>query len=199
MSCLVPRALPMRSLGLCRPAAQIQLSSFASRHPFSSTTQAASISTKPSPVSARQNPNQKLKIAPQARQLSRAPVPPPTKTPEELVSLGYIVRRTPSVQLPLYRRWLSGGTRQIVLIKKIDGDRRKLLEDLVGSLGITREEIRINPTTQHVELKVRNFKSPYSFVRRPEETIADSSCLSFREIISTGSEDGYWTEVSRPV
>jgi hypothetical protein len=85
------------------------------------------------------------------------------------------------------------------LIKKIDGDRRKLLEDLVGSLGITREEIRINPTTQHVELKVRNFKSPYSFVRRPEETIADSSCLSFREIISTGPEDGYWTEVSRPV
>ncbi|UKZ67201.1 mitochondrial 54S ribosomal protein mL49 [Trichoderma atroviride] len=157
MSCMIPRALPLRSLGLCRPAGQTQFSSFASRHPLSSTNQAASISTKPSPVSARQNPNQKLKIAPHLRQLSRAPVPPPTKTPEELVSLGYIVRRTPSVQLPVYRRWMSGGTRQVVLIKKIDGDRRRLLEDLVGSLGIAREEVRINPTTQHIELKGDHF------------------------------------------
>ncbi|KAL6898999.1 mitochondrial large subunit ribosomal domain-containing protein [Trichoderma evansii] len=156
MSCLIPRALPLRSLGLYRPAAQTQISS-ASRHSFLSANQAASISTKPSPISARQNPNQKLKIAPHLRQLSRAPVPPPTKTPEELVSLGYIVRRTPSVQLPVYRRWMSGGTRQVVLIKKIDGDRRRLLEDLVGSLGIAREDVRINPTTQHIELKGDHF------------------------------------------
>ncbi|KAL7918769.1 mitochondrial large subunit ribosomal domain-containing protein [Trichoderma austrokoningii] len=159
MSCLIPRALPLRSLGLYRPAAQTQFCSFASRNPFLSSSQAASISTKPSPASARQktNPNQKLKIAPHLRQLSRASVPPPTKTPEELVALGYIVRRTPSVQLPVYRRWQSGGTRQVVLIKKIDGDRRRLLEDIVGSLGIAREEVRINPTTQHIELKGDHF------------------------------------------
>ncbi|KAH8130717.1 hypothetical protein ACSS6W_002794 [Trichoderma asperelloides] len=157
MSCLIPRALPLRSLGLYRPSVHTQIKSLASRHTFTSTSQAASISTKPSSISARQNPNQKLKIAPHLRQLSRAPVPPPTKTPEELVSLGYIVRRTPSVQLPVYRRWLSGGTRQVVLIKKIDGDRRRLLEDLVGSLGIAREDVRINPTTQHIELKGDHF------------------------------------------
>ncbi|KAL6815781.1 hypothetical protein GGI42DRAFT_116465 [Trichoderma sp. SZMC 28013] len=150
MSYLMPRALPLRSAGLYRPAVQTQISTFASRSAFLSTNQAASISTKPS---SRTNPNQKLKIPPHLRQLSRAPVPPPTKTPEELVSLGYIVRRTPSVQLPIYRRWQSGGTRQVVLIKKVDGDRVRLLEDLVGGLGVAREDVRINPTTQHIELK----------------------------------------------
>ncbi|KAL7960681.1 hypothetical protein V8C34DRAFT_276247 [Trichoderma compactum] len=152
MSHLMPRALPLRSAGLClyRPAVQTQISAFASRTAFLSTNQAACISTKPS---SRQNTNQKLKIPPHLRQLSRAPVPPPTKTPEELVSLGYIVRRTPSVQLPIYRRWQSGGTRQVVLIKKVDGDRVRLVEDLVGGLGVAREDVRINPTTQHIELK----------------------------------------------
>ncbi|RFU77744.1 mitochondrial large ribosomal subunit l49 [Trichoderma arundinaceum] len=154
MNCLISRALPLRSAGICRPAVRTQINPFASRNPFPSTNQAASISTKPS---SRQNPNQKLKIPPQLRQLSRAPVPPPTKSPEELVSLGYLVRRTPSVQLPVYRRWLSGGTRQVVLIKKVDGDRRRLLEDIIGGLGIAREDVRINPTTQHIELKGDHF------------------------------------------
>lgn len=154
MSCLLSRTLPLRSAALCRPAFQTQITSVVSR--------TASISTKPSspsPASPRQNPNQKLKIPPQLRQLSRASVPPPTKTPEELVSLGYLVRRTPSVQLPVYRRWQSGGTRQVVLIKKVDGDRRRLLEDIVEGLGVAREDVRINPTTQHVELKVNNGKT----------------------------------------
>ncbi|KAL7938883.1 mitochondrial large subunit ribosomal protein domain-containing protein [Trichoderma chlorosporum] len=154
MSFLAPRALPFRSASFFRPAVQTQLNSFVAKSTFRSTNQAASISTKPS---SRQNPNQKLKIPPHLRQLSRAPAPPPTKTPEELVSLGYIVRRTPSVQLPIYRRWQSGGTRQVVLIKKIDGDRVRLLEDLAGGLGIAREDVRINPTTQHIELKGDHF------------------------------------------
>lgn len=41
----------------------------------------------------------------------------------------------------------------MVLIKKVDGDRVRLLEDLVGGLGVAREDVRINPTTQHIELK----------------------------------------------
>ncbi|KND89394.1 hypothetical protein TOPH_06056 [Tolypocladium ophioglossoides CBS 100239] len=71
---------------------------------------------------------------------SQPPIPPPSKSPEELASLSFIVRRTPSTQLPIYRRWMSGGNRQVVLIKKIDGDRRKMLEDIAESLGIGREE-----------------------------------------------------------
>jgi len=80
-------------------------------------------------------------------------VPPPTKTPDELASLGYIVNRTPSFQLPVYRRWLSGGTRQVVLIKKINGDRRRMLKDLIDNLTFPQENVRINPTTKHIELK----------------------------------------------
>ncbi|KAH6606037.1 mitochondrial large ribosomal subunit l49 [Trichoderma cornu-damae] len=143
MSCFVPKALPLRSTGLCRPAVQTvqtQISSFASRIPAPSASQAATISTKPSTLSSRQNPNQKLKIPPQLRHLGRPPVIPPTKSPEELVSLGYLVRRTPSVQLPVYRRWSSGGTRQVVLIKKVDGDRRRLLQDLIDGLGVAKED-----------------------------------------------------------
>lgn len=41
----------------------------------------------------------------------------------------------------------------MVLIKKVDGDRKKLLEDMVESLGVSQDEIRINPTTQNLELK----------------------------------------------
>ncbi|KAK2595389.1 hypothetical protein QQS21_006861 [Conoideocrella luteorostrata] len=85
--------------------------------------------------------------------ISRAPTPPPAKTAEELASGPYIVRRTPSIQLPVYKRFMSGGNRVVVLVKKVDGDRRKLLEDMSESLGVGKENIRINPTTQHVELK----------------------------------------------
>ncbi|KHN97165.1 mitochondrial large ribosomal subunit L49 [Metarhizium album ARSEF 1941] len=85
--------------------------------------------------------------------ISRASTPPPTKSPEELAGAPYIVRRTPSTQLPVYRRSKSGGNRQVVFIKKVDGDRKKLLEDLVESLGVSKEDVRLNPTTQHIELK----------------------------------------------
>ncbi|KAK8922578.1 hypothetical protein H634G_00684 [Metarhizium anisopliae BRIP 53293] len=85
--------------------------------------------------------------------MSRAPTPPPTKSPEDLAGASYIVRRTPSIQLPVYRRFASGGNRQVVLIKKVDGDRKKLLDDLVETLGVSKQDIRLNPTTQHIELK----------------------------------------------
>jgi large subunit ribosomal protein L49 len=85
---------------------------------------------------------------------AHVPVPQPTKTAEELAQLAYVVRRTPSAQLPLYRRWMSGGTRLVILIKKVDGDRRKMVDDLIEALQITREDVRLNPTTQHIELKV---------------------------------------------
>ncbi|QPG93646.1 hypothetical protein C2857_001373 [Epichloe festucae Fl1] len=85
--------------------------------------------------------------------ISRVPTPPPTKTTDELASGPYIVRRTPSAQLPVYKQLKSGGNRVVVLIKKVDGDRKKLLEDMVESLGVSQDEIRINPTTQNLELK----------------------------------------------
>ncbi|KZZ92507.1 Ribosomal protein L49/IMG2 [Moelleriella libera RCEF 2490] len=84
----------------------------------------------------------------------RASTPPPTRTTsEQLAQSPYIVRRTPSLQLPVYKRVMSGGNRVVVLVKKVDGDRKRLLEDLAQSLSIGKESIRINPTTQHLELK----------------------------------------------
>lgn len=48
---------------------------------------------------------------------------------------------------------MSGGNRMIVIIKKIDGDRSKFIQDLARDLEIKPVDIRLNPTTQHVEIK----------------------------------------------
>ncbi|KAG6015474.1 hypothetical protein E4U43_005253 [Claviceps pusilla] len=81
------------------------------------------------------------------------PTPPPTKTPQELASSPYLVRRTPSAQLPVYKQFKSGGNRALVLIKKVEGDRKRLLQDMLEALGLSQDSIRINPTTQHLEIK----------------------------------------------
>jgi large subunit ribosomal protein L49 len=92
--------------------------------------------------------------------MKQAFVPLPTKKPEEIgATLRYIIRRTPASQLAIYRKWMSGGNRMIVLIKKIDGDRSKLVKDLIRDLQIKPVDIRINPVTQHVEIKVSNVHS----------------------------------------
>lgn len=88
------------------------------------------------------------------RTYTRAPTPPPTKTIEEQQQQGYVVRRTSSVQLPVYRKLKSGNTREVIIIKKIDGDRRKMLEDMKTAMDVAGGKIRINPTTQHIELSV---------------------------------------------
>jgi len=85
--------------------------------------------------------------------------PLPTKTEEQLAAaFPYIVRRTPYSQLPVYQKWMSGGNRVIVLIKKVDGDRTRLVEDLATALQVKRSDIRLNPTTQHIEIKGQYFK-----------------------------------------
>ncbi|TQW08140.1 ribosomal protein L49/IMG2 [Cordyceps javanica] len=88
------------------------------------------------------------------RSFARPPTPPPAKTAEELQhARGYLVQRTSSVQLPVYRALKSGGTREIILIKKVHGDRRRLVEDIKAGLAVAADKIRINPTTQHIELQ----------------------------------------------
>ncbi|PHH90240.1 hypothetical protein CDD83_4178 [Cordyceps sp. RAO-2017] len=93
----------------------------------------------------------------QQREEQRGPddlvTPPPTKTAEELARMPYVVRRTPSCQPPVYRDVRSGGTRKVVLIKKIEGDKQQMVRDLVEHLKIDREKVRINPITEHVEVK----------------------------------------------
>ncbi|KAH7155151.1 mitochondrial large subunit ribosomal protein-domain-containing protein [Dactylonectria estremocensis] len=106
------------------------------------------------------NPNIKNKIHSSKRPLKRPFVPPPTKTEEELIgTLPYIIRRTPYQQLPVYRKFLSGGNRCIILVKKIEGDRSKLVEDLAAALQIDRKDVRLNPTTQNIEIKGNHFEA----------------------------------------
>lgn len=88
------------------------------------------------------------------RSFARPPTPPPTKTPEEQLARGYVVRRTSSVQLPVYRKLKSGDTRAVVLIKRVEGDHKKLVEDLKADMDLAAGKIRINPTTKHIELSV---------------------------------------------
>ncbi|EJP69579.1 54S ribosomal protein img2, mitochondrial [Beauveria bassiana] len=88
------------------------------------------------------------------RSYTRAPTPPPTKTePEQYKGSGYLVRRTASFQLPVYRKLKSGKTREVIIIKKVHGDRLRFLEDIKASLAVAPDRIRLNPTTQQIELQ----------------------------------------------
>lgn len=97
----------------------------------------------------------KKKLSNRSEASKRPFVPPPTKSEEELAALPYIVRRTPYAQLPIYRRFMSGGNRTLILIKRVDGNRKQLVLDLTRDLNLEKDDIRLNPTTQHIEIKVR--------------------------------------------
>lgn len=159
MRFLLPRALSTgRQALLQKPAFHASL---AQRCSFLPAVQIAPASFKthagykPNPSETPVNPNVRNKIHEKKRPIKRPFVPPPTKTEEELTAaLPYIIRRTPYAQLPIYRKFMSGGNRCIILIKKIDGDRSKLVEDLTVALELQRKDIRLNPTTQQIEIKV---------------------------------------------
>ena len=68
--------------------------------------------------------------------------------------MPYIVRRTAFAQLPVYRKWMAGGTKQVVTIKKISGDTRALGRELTEKFDIPEDNLRLNPVTGHLELKV---------------------------------------------
>ncbi|KOS17809.1 54S ribosomal protein img2 [Escovopsis weberi] len=93
-----------------------------------------------------------LSTSPISRSQTKATKPLPTE--EQLGSeLSYVVKRTVSQGLPVYRKWKAGHTREIILVKKVEGNRSRLVEDLIGGLGVAGDRIRVNPTTQHVELQ----------------------------------------------
>ncbi|KAH7246182.1 hypothetical protein BKA59DRAFT_477406 [Fusarium tricinctum] len=154
------RFLTSRALSVGRQAITPKPATLTPRSPFSSAVSAGAttfkthVSYKPNPLDKPTNPNKKHKIPYKERPMKQAFVPLPTKKPEEIgATLRYIIRRTPASQLAIYRKWMSGGNRMIVLIKKIDGDRSKLVKDLIRDLQIKPVDIRINPVTQHVEIK----------------------------------------------
>ena len=125
------------------------------RTTYQPISQAASISYKADPRAVQRAAKSAAStISKSARPLSREPLPPPTMTPEALQSMPYIIRRTAFAQLPVYRKWMAGGTKEIILIKKINGDRSILAQELKEKLEIPQDNIRHNPTTGNLEIKV---------------------------------------------
>ncbi|KAM5351807.1 hypothetical protein ACJ41O_004530 [Fusarium nematophilum] len=158
------RLLASRALSTGRQAILQRPVSFKQRSTFLPVAQSAPATFRThagyrlNPQEKPANPTKKTKIPYKDRPLKRPFAPLPTKTEEELIaSLPYIVRRTPYSQLPVYRKWMSGGNRCIVVIKKVDGDRSRLVEDLATVLEIKRPDIRLNPTTQQIEIKGNHF------------------------------------------
>ncbi|KAK7423195.1 54S ribosomal protein img2, mitochondrial [Neonectria magnoliae] len=163
MRFLLPRALSAGRQNLLQKP--VLYTSLVQRCSFISTAQAAPTSFKahvgykPNPAENPVNPNVRNKIHEKKRPIKRPFVPPPTKTEEQLITaFPYIIRRTPYAQLPIYRKFMSGGNRCIIIIKKIDGNRGKLVEDLATSLELDRKDIRLNPTTQQIEIKGNYFE-----------------------------------------
>ncbi|KAF5017308.1 hypothetical protein F66182_10781 [Fusarium sp. NRRL 66182] len=155
MRFLISQALSLGCRAIAqKPAFLTQRASFATAISAGQNTFKTHVSYKPNPLDKPVNPNKKNKIPYKDRPMKQPFTPLPTKTPKQLAAdNNYIIRRTPSSQLPVYRKWMSGGNRVIVLVKKVDGNRKKLVGDLAQALEVKREDIRINPTTQHIEIK----------------------------------------------
>ncbi|KFH48216.1 39S ribosomal protein-like protein [Hapsidospora chrysogenum ATCC 11550] len=141
-----------RALSRARTHALLTQRSSSPRIILSPICQTAPVSYKADPL-APSSKNPPPKIPPSARPLHREPTPPPTLTGEALQSMPYIVRRTAFAQLPVYRKWMAGGTKQVVTIKKISGDTRALGRELTEKFDIPEDNLRLNPVTGHLELK----------------------------------------------
>jgi len=54
----------------------------------------------------------------------------------------------------VYQDTKRGGNKKLTILKKIDGDVRRLKEDLKAELKIEDGRIRINHVTRHIEIDV---------------------------------------------
>ncbi|KAH0434518.1 mitochondrial large ribosomal subunit l49 [Colletotrichum kahawae] len=73
-----------------------------------------------------------------------------TATP---ASKPYLVNLTASNSYPVYRDDKAAGSSKRTVIKKIEGNRKALITDVSAAIKVPKENFRINPVTQHVEIK----------------------------------------------
>lgn len=57
--------------------------------------------------------------------------------------------------LSVYNDARAGGTKKQTVVKKIVGDTRALRDELVEELQFPRDDVKINPVTNHIKIKVR--------------------------------------------
>lgn len=58
--------------------------------------------------------------------------------------------------MPVYQKWKDGATRQEIMIKRVTGDKRLLVEELKEKLEVPEGKIKLNPTTGAIILTVRD-------------------------------------------
>lgn len=122
------------------------------RFASTSTTSAAAtstISTTTSSATAAPKTN-KMFTAAKAAKLAAAP-----KSQKPLVSAPYSIGLTVSNSYPVYNTSKAAGSTKLTVVKKVEGDARGLVADLVRGLKFPQEEVKINPRTKHVLVKVR--------------------------------------------
>lgn len=101
----------------------------------------------------------RAKAHPSARPKRRPATPKPlltpaTPDPAAIATLPYHIHRTPSQQLPVYKLAKRGGSLKQTRVRKVEGDVQALRGDLMAALGLGEAEVRVNPLTGHVLLKV---------------------------------------------
>ncbi|KAF6807792.1 mitochondrial large ribosomal subunit l49 [Colletotrichum musicola] len=114
----------------------------------STTAAAASTPTTTSSATAAAPKVNKMFTAAKAAKLAAAP-----KSQKPLVSAPYSIGLTVSNSYPVYNTCKAAGSTKITVVKKVEGDARGLVSDLVRGLKFPQEEVKINPRTKHVVVK----------------------------------------------
>lgn len=76
-----------------------------------------------------------------------------TKT-NPISRLPYLVSRTPSNNLPIYQDCKRGGNFKVTHLKKVAGNAQVLKSGLAAELSLKPDQIRVNPVTGHIEIRV---------------------------------------------
>ncbi|KAL0936909.1 mitochondrial 54S ribosomal protein mL49 [Colletotrichum truncatum] len=66
---------------------------------------------------------------------------------------SYTVGLTNSNSYPVYKHDKAAGSSKFTIVKKIEGNNKALVQDLVQELGVPKENVKINPVTKHIEIK----------------------------------------------
>lgn len=84
------------------------------------------------------------------------PLPVPLAPSQEVrPTETYFVQRTPTRNLPVYQLTKAGGNLKQTRVRKLSGQIEQLHRQLKEMLQPPPEWIRVNPTNQHIEMKVR--------------------------------------------
>lgn len=91
----------------------------------------------------------RMHSGPKAAKLAN--VPKPNKP---LIRAPWGLGLTVSHGFAVYNRTKAAGSTKFTVVKKIEGDARGLVTDLVKGMRFPQEDVKINPRTKHVHVKV---------------------------------------------